>query len=501
MDVRFSNCRALVTRVIRAALPVLVGLAFVLVGRADDRGFGFSDPVAYPVSGDPYALAVADFDGADGMDVAVSTESATLKLLMNNGDGTLRAGQTVPVPSWALSIVAADFDGIGGPDVATADFRAGSVSVLRNDGRGQLAAPETYPLGRPAALVDDIVAADFDGRNGPDLAVNQSSFDVAEINGVSILFNNGDGTFAPEVFYEVNVAGAHAIATGDLDGMKGPDLVVANRDARSLFVYLNTGDGTLVKTGAYDSPGAPIDVAVADLDGVDGPDLVVMKFFDAVETLFNRGDGTFRRGASYAVAGGQGPAVGDFDLDGDPDLVAASLAAPDATLMANGGDGSLGPFTSLAVGHATQQVAAADLDGRGGLDLVFTDNDPDLDAVTVFLNDATALRVGIDVQPWDPRNRIDPGSTRLVAVAVLGSSGFDALQCDLTSIRLDPGNARARNYRVYDVNRDGFPDLLTYFRSREIPIGCGESDVVLSGMTSQGVEFYGSDRVMNIRCR
>ena len=501
MGIRPLFSSSLPARVLWACPTVLLVFSLATPASADDAGFSFSDPVNYAVSGDPYALAAADFDGTDGIDVAVSTESATVKLLMNNGDGTLREGQIVSVPSWALSIVAADFDGMNGPDIATADFRAGSVSVLRNDGSGQFGAPESYPVARPSALVDVIVAADFDGRNGPDLAVNQSSFDVAEFNGVSMFFNNGDGTFGPEVFYPVNVAGAHAIASGDLDGVNGPDLVVANRDGGSLFVYLNTGDGRLRRAGTYGSSGAPIDVAVVDLDGARGPDLVVMKFFDAVETLFNRGDGTFRRGDSYAVGRGQGPAVADFDLDGDPDLVGSGLALTSATLMANGGGGNLGPFISLAIGHPTQQVVAADLDGRGALDLVFSDNDPDIDAVSVLLNDVTAQRVDIDVQPWDPLNRVDPLSTRLVAVAVLGTSGFDPLQSDLASIRLDPGNAGARNYRVYDVNRDGFPDLLGYFRSRDLSIGCGESEAVLGGRTYLGIEFFGSDMVLNTRCR
>jgi hypothetical protein len=113
----------------------------------------------------------------------------------------------------------------------------------------------------------------------------------------------------------------------------------------------------------------------------------------------------------------------------------------------------------------------------------------------------THVEVSIDVQPWSDRNLVDPGSTRLVPVAIHGGADFDALQCDHTSIRLNPGNARARNYRVMDTNRDGFMDLLTYFRSRELRIGCGESEVKLTGGTHQGLEFHGNDVVTNRHCR
>ncbi len=485
----------------RCLLVALLALASPIRTTAAEGDFAFADPVDYPVNGDPYALAVADFDGKDGVDVVTSTESATLRFLMNNGNGTLRLGQAVSVPSWALNIAVGDFDGSNGPDVATADFRAQSVSIVKNDGTGSFGAPESYPVGELPSLVDGIVVADFDGRNGPDLAVNQSSFDLAAANGVSVLINKGNGTFAPGVFYPNNLLGAHAIATADLDGINGPDLVLANRDARSVSIYLNRGDGTLALSSSFASAGAPIDVAIAELDGASGPDLVLMKFFDTVELRFNKGDGTFGRGLSYVVNRGRGPAVGDFDLDGDLDLVGSGLEAGTATLMPNEGAGRLGSFVSIFVGHGTEAVVAADLDGQGGLDLVFSDNDAAVDAVTVVLNEITARPVDIDLQPWSNQNRIDPSSTRLVPVAVLGSADFDALQCDLSSIRLAPGDARSRNYRVYDVNRDGFVDMLTYFRSREIPIPCGESTVELTGTTHQGMDFRGSDKVTNSRCR
>ncbi len=110
------------------------------------------------------------------------------------------------------------------------------------------------------------------------------------------------------------------------------------------------------------------------------------------------------------------------------------------------------------------------------------------------------LEVQIDVHPWREPDVVDPGSTRLVPLAIYGSASFDALQCDHPSIRMNPGDARARNYRVMDANRDGFVDLLTYFRSREIQVGCGETEVELTGKTHDGIEFYGTDVVRNRRC-
>ncbi len=110
------------------------------------------------------------------------------------------------------------------------------------------------------------------------------------------------------------------------------------------------------------------------------------------------------------------------------------------------------------------------------------------------------LEVNIDVQPWRADNVVDPGSPGLLGVAILGSTEFDALQADLTSLRLKPGNAPARNYRVRDVNRDRSPDLLAFFRVRDLRIGCGFTDLELTGETVVGEAFAGLDTVNNRAC-
>ena len=100
---------------------------------------------------------------------------------------------------------------------------------------------------------------------------------------------------------------------------------------------------------------------------------------------------------------------------------------------------------------------------------------------------STGFRVvDIDVDPWDDNNVVDPGSPSLLAVALLSSNDFDALQVDLQSLRLSPGDARARNYRVYDINRDRIPDLLAYFRLRDLQVGCGDTSLELTGTDAFG---------------
>ncbi len=127
-----------------------------------------------------------------------------------------------------------------------------------------------------------VAIGDLDGVNGPDLAVaNLFSDDV------SVLLNQGDGTFAAAVAYDPGNS-AFSVAIGDLDGVNGPDLAVTNDSHDLISVLLNQGDGTFAAAVAYDAGNGPVSVAIDDLDGVNGPDLAVANFnSDGVSVLLN----------------------------------------------------------------------------------------------------------------------------------------------------------------------------------------------------------------------
>ena len=70
-----------------------------------------------------------------------------------------------------------------------------NVSILKNNGDGTFAAAVNYGVG---SYPLSVCAADLDGDGDSDLAVANSGS-----NNVSILKNNGDGTFAAAVNYGV----------------------------------------------------------------------------------------------------------------------------------------------------------------------------------------------------------------------------------------------------------------------------------------------------------
>src|SRR3712207_1537252 len=103
---------------------------------------------------------------------------------------------------------------------------------MRNDGTGKLAALTNLDVSSRCFRPGDI-----DGDGDLDLVCANSS------TGVSVLRNNGSGTFAP-VSSIVNTSNqAVALALGDLDSDGDLDLIFAESASKILQVRLNDGTG------------------------------------------------------------------------------------------------------------------------------------------------------------------------------------------------------------------------------------------------------------------
>ena len=131
------------------------------------------------------------------------------------------------------SVTAADLDGDGKPDLAVANGGAppaNTVSVLLNQGNGTFAARVDYAVG---TTPDSVAAADLDGDGKLDLAVVQNYS-----NTVSVLLNNGNGTFAAKVDYPTGTAPG-SVAAVDLNGDGMADLAISNELSNTVSVLLN----------------------------------------------------------------------------------------------------------------------------------------------------------------------------------------------------------------------------------------------------------------------
>jgi hypothetical protein len=106
---------------------------------------------------------------------------------------------------------------------------------------------------------------------------------------ISILLNNGNGTFGAKVDYAAG-EGAGSVFSSDLDGDGDMDLVAANLNSDSISVLLNNGNGTFAPKADYGAGNTPQSVFSSDLDGDGDMDLAVANAYsEDISVLLNIG--------------------------------------------------------------------------------------------------------------------------------------------------------------------------------------------------------------------
>jgi hypothetical protein len=101
-------------------------------------------------------------------------------------------------------------------------------------------------------------------------------------------------------------------------------------------VLLNNGNGTFRAAVNYNAGPVPFSLAVSDFNGDGKPDLA-LDASGGVVVLLGRGDGTFQIAVNYGAGGHPFfVAVGDFNNDGKPDLVVANLNSADVSVFSSG---------------------------------------------------------------------------------------------------------------------------------------------------------------------
>ena len=336
-------------------------------------------PVIATASTRPTCIAIEDFDGVNGPDLAVgSLDSNSIEIFLNDGFGSFSTGATFIAGSGTVELIVDDFDGVGGLDIAGVhllDFSA-SVTVAVNVGAGQFTVTESVALGTGVAA---LTSGDFDGMGGPDIAVVNRNSQL-----VTILLNVGSGGF---IVHNPTVALATGdlptrIATTDYDDDGKLDLVVTNQDDHSLSLFRNDfpATGFLAATTLPLGGTGPQGLVAADLDGTDGEDLAVASVFssDVAVLLDDSLSAAYVERGPFDSTDAPGHIqAGDLNGDGTIDVATANFNGASVTVLLNNGTGDLTDplILSPSTGLGPLYVALGDLNGDGALDIATANRD------------------------------------------------------------------------------------------------------------------------------
>ena len=282
---------------------------------------------------------------------------------------------------------------------------------------------------------DTFVAGDLDGDGDIDFSVGGGDR-VTSI--MTVLRNNGDGTF---VLSPDTVSGPpfeERAAIGDLDGDDDLDIAVIHAVPREewslMLIHLNNGDATFAPATTYVIGDLADDIKLGDLDGDGDLDIAIPNhagYDDPTSIYLNDGSGAFTFSHDHCIVHGTPPwiALADMDDDGDLDLVGLHPVGL-ITVSLNHGDATFAEeehyWYDLTLDLRGRGLEAGDLDGDGDIDLaiIFARDYPEPGGYGVLRNNGDATlgdMVGYDSLP-------SPDCTRSAFRIRLGDLDAD---CDL----------------------------------------------------------------------
>ncbi len=401
--------------------------AGIMLGNGDGT---FQAPVTYQVSGYPVGLVAADFNNDSKLDVAVAINTGGISVLLGNGNGTFQPAINTTLPGTGpIGLVVADFNQDGNLDIATEINNEGAenLALLLGNGNGTFqvqvlslsAAPlaagdlngdgkpdlvcqgvpgleillnsgnGTFTVGQSLAMASGevgvvVAVSDLTGNQKMDLVASQfgthSGSGLPDI--VTVLLGNGDGTFAVFPSFVGNVLSpdlGNALgvpAAADFNGDGKIDLAVGNSVleedmpvAVQFALLLNDGAGFGPPSVTQLQMGTPQLlpwVAAADFNGDGQMDLAVASSDIAI--FLGNGNGTFQPEADYGSQMTGPIAIGDFNNDGNLDVLGVLTNTTDVSVLPGNGNGTFGFPVNSSAGNYVMALAVADFNGDGNLD-------------------------------------------------------------------------------------------------------------------------------------
>jgi len=351
-----------------------------------------------------YRMDVADFDG-DGDDDMVYLTAGWDGVTVAENDG---AGGFSDVFTWEIDpgdIIGAvrwmDWNNDGLLDIVYGQEHIGDeiVQLLLSTGGVSWVASHSGAYTDHDAFVDNLDIGDCDGDGDDDIAVSNHGYDAyGYALGYSIIMYRNDGsamTMVLDTYWFSDPP--NDVAFGDFDADGDLDLAVATKDNRPVLLYENDGSCGFTEVWSSSAEEQNVAIAFVDLNGDGADDLFVANADGASHDVYLSNHVGFDLYWEAAdVSDTTSIATADYDGDGDIDVAVGRSSGPPSDtdiIYVNRGDGSFVEGWTSDIAEYTYQIAFADLEGDGDLDLV-------TDHYRWYDNDGASIRV----------DSVDPGS-------------------------------------------------------------------------------------------
>ncbi len=471
----------------------------------------------------PEGVTTGDFNADGAVDVAFARSDffqQGMTVQLNAGDGTLRPAQSYPASDESSDIKAGDLDGDADLDLVVVSMGSSlvnaTIDLYFNDGRGAF----TRRTAAGGLGPQKLALADLDGDGDLDLAMSSGLFQRV----VSVLLNEGDGTFATETRYDTGESPL-GIAAADFDRDGDADLAVARYDTATLKTYVQIwrNDGAARFTRAREvtliQAGERPSLITDDFNGDGRPDLALGMYGNRQVVMLGKAQLGFDQQVYPTGWTAWDLTSGDLDGDGDSDIVLAtwgSSSTGDMSILRNTGDGTFTPIR-FSSGFNPHDAAIADFDANGKADIVVAQGGTDTGSIHLQRGDMKfgapgLFRTPLPVGSVESSDVDHDGDLDLVLsinepyegigfVQIMENDGHAAF----TAGQLIPSGLRGASVghvQPGDLNGDGWDDLVwndDQFNEPVAPIvtslndgtGTFETPVVFAGTARNGAVSVG----------
>ena len=323
----------------------------------------------------PHGIIAADFNGDKKLEIVIALWGTGDIALLTEYYAADFVNQTKISTGSALqpySVAVGDLNNDNQSDIVVANSGIDSLSILFGVGNGMFGMEMTYPIGT-SSQPQYVITCDINKDNQLDIVSVNS-----KMNSISVIMNNGNGSFAEQKVYSTgNGSYPTALASGDLNNDNRLDFVIANKGTDNIGILLGFDYISFQNETSYSSAetSGPVGIVVNDFNNDNFLDIAAVFFkSDSLGILFGYGNGSFATMRTYSTGDGSFPYsidVGDFNSDGQLDIVVTNLGTKGVGILLGYGNGLFSEILTYSTGKNNPvAVATGDFNNDSQLDVV-----------------------------------------------------------------------------------------------------------------------------------